>query len=90
MVGGKHMNWIFILIGLVVFFFMGLQSAVILFLLHLLRNGNKVNKYIPPPVTEDEEHELELQRERAKAINKDFQKLMSYSVEQALESEKVM
>jgi hypothetical protein len=84
------MNWIIFLLGLLVFFFLGLQSAVILFLLHLLRNGNKATKYIPPPVTEDDEHELDLQRERAKAINKDFQKLMSYSVEQALESEKVM
>lgn len=71
-------------------FFVGLQTAAILFLLYLLRNGNKLNKHVAPTLTDDDEHELELQRERAKAINKDFQKLMSYSVEQALESEKVM
>jgi hypothetical protein len=71
-------------------FFVGLQTAAILFLIYLLKNGNKLNKHAAPSIAEDDEHELELQRERAKAINKDFQKLMSYSVEQALESEKVM
>ena len=72
-----------------IYFFLGIQSAVILFLLYLWKNGMKLNRHVAPTPTDEDEHELELQKERAKAINKDFQKLMSYSVEQAMES-KVM